>query len=126
MDRQRSHGAAGNIEDSIFLCHALVEKAISAGNVAIANNLLVTIGKLAKEHEQAQIRQGLLLDKQTVCRAAMRVAEVFTEGFRAVLEEAEFNRIINDILPRIIPAIEQVVSERKQPIALLTHEEEQP
>ena len=111
LDRQRAHGAAGDIEDSIFLCHQLIESACKAGNVSLANGLLVTLSKLSREHEQARIRQGQLLDARVAIAGARAICEDFLAAIQPVLDDATFNKIVDTVLPGIPATLDRV---RKQ------------
>jgi len=108
LDRQRSHGAAGDIEDAIYLTHDLIEKACKAGNVSLANGLLVTLSKLAKEHEQARIRQGQLLDARVAIAGARAICENFLAAIQPVVDDATFNNIVDAVLPGIPATLDRV------------------
>jgi hypothetical protein len=83
LDRQRSVGKVGDLEDSLAACHMLIEKSVAAGNYALANNLLVTAGKLAKEVEQQKIRRAEYIRKDDAYRFAFRLGECVAEELEA-------------------------------------------
>ena len=123
LDKQRAIGAVANLEDSLALVHSLIEKAVASGNLALANGLLQTLSKLSKEFELARERARLTLPKQVILQAALATADLVCDAFQSSLPEAEFNAVIDSILPQIAPLIEAVANQKPQ--LLLTHEEAQ-
>ena len=115
LDRQRSVGKVGDLEDSLAACHMLIEKSVASGNYPLANNLLVTAGKLAREVEQQRIRRADYIRREDAQRFAFALGEVVAEELEAAgIENHE--QICDSIMARW-----GVVA--RETILQLTHEE---
>ena len=98
-----------NLASELGHARLLAEEASSAGDLALANNLLSTIGRLSQAQEVACYRRGELLCKQVVLSLALQISAITSEEVKGRFPGWE------EAMDRVRQKVITVVSEAKNP-----------
>jgi hypothetical protein len=109
-----------DLGDEIALCRLLAEQAVNDGHPTLACQLLHVVGKLQLLQIAEQEKLGNLLGRHSLFEVGTAICQAITNQCVGL---ANYEQIVDAVLPAIRDAIAKAGREKKTPL-LLTHEEE--
>jgi pantothenate kinase type III len=105
--QQRSR--VSDLASEIALVRAMIEKSVNAGNIAQANGLLQTLGRLVAAHETARREENEVLEKAVVLAVARQLGEMVADAIQDRFDGWE------DVLDHLADSWQLTIEEAKNP-----------
>jgi len=99
------------LESEAALLRVCIEKAMCENRPALVNSLVATYAKIASVHQSAQIRAGVLLEKDRAFRICDGIVKLVLEALKS-RQIPEHDQIVEEIIDGIDPLFDEVKNEK--------------